>query len=432
MLRAEREGGEKVSDTTPSAKSVTAAEAASASQRESDARIPGPAKVARTYFEAVANQDIEGMLACWAPGGIDNIVSIGVLPAPDGIRGFFSELFTAIPDMGFEVLDLVAARNQAAVRWRATGTFCGGPLQGVEPTGARIDIQGIDLLTIEDGLIRHNDAYNDGMDLARQMGVMPPRESAGERGMTAAVNARTRIARSLFKPKVVTVADDVWMVAGGFPTKEMNVYLIKDGDDVIVFDAGIRAMTKAIASVAAGIGRIDRVVLGHGHPDHRGAAPGLGVPVYCHPDEVADATGDGGRHYFDYSKLDFHGRFLLKRFMGGWDGGPVEIAGTVSEGDEIAGFRVVHLPGHAPGLIGLWRESDRLALVSDTFYTLDPQTGLRGRTRVPHRAFNKDTEQARESIRKLAAMEPAAAWPGHALPVTGDVRAELERAANET
>ena len=38
---------------------------------------------------------------------------------------------------------------------------------------------------------------------------------------------------------------------------------------------------------------------------------------------------------------------LMHRYA--WDGGPVQISGTVSEGDEIAGFRVIHLPGHAPG-----------------------------------------------------------------------------------
>ncbi|MFM9164838.1 MAG: hypothetical protein ACKOQ0_05715, partial [Solirubrobacterales bacterium] len=65
-------------------------------------------------------------------------------------------------------------------------------------------------------------------------------------------------------------------------------------------------------------------------------------------------------------------------------------------------------------------------------YTLDPQTGFKGHARVPHNAFNLDTEQARASIRKLAAMEPAAAWPGHADPVTGDVRGTLERAADTT
>ena len=108
----------------------------------------------------------------------------------------------------------------------------------------------------------------------------------------------------------------------------------------------------------------------------------------------------------------------MPRMLKVWDGGPVSIDDTVEEGDDVAGFRVVHLPGHAPGLIGLWRERDRLALVSDCFYTLDPQTGIHGRPRVPHRAFNQDTEQARASIRKLAALEPSLILPGHGPAIT--------------
>ena len=99
-------------------------------------------------------------------------------------------------------------------------------------------------------------------------------------------------------------------------------------------------------------------------------------------------------------------------------------------GDEVAGFRVVHLPGHAPGLIGLFRESDRLALVSDTVYTLDSGSGRRQPAHVPHPAFNQDTAQALVSIRKLAGLDPTTVWPGHADPVTGDVAAQLDRAAS--
>jgi hydroxyacylglutathione hydrolase len=412
--------------------SINADQATEATARERAARTPGPARVARTYFEAVAARDIDGMVSWWAPGGVENIVSIGELSVPDGLRAFFGELFAALPDMTFEVLDLVAARNQAAVRWRATGTFCGGPFQGIEPTGARIAIEGLDLLTIEDGLIRRNDAYNDGMELARQMGVMPPRDSVAERGMTNAFNTRTRITRSLLKPNVVTVADGVWLVQGGFPSKIMNVYLVRDGEGVLCFDAGIRSMKRQIGPVAAGLGGLTRVVLGHGHPDHRGAAPGLGVAVFCHPAEVADAEGDGGAHYFDFSQLEHaFARFMMPLLLKAWDGGPVKVEGTVSEGDELAGFEVKHFPGHAPGMIGLWRESDRLALVSDTLYTLDPQTGFKGAPRVPHGAFNKDTDEARESIRKLAALDPRAVWPGHADPLMGsNLRSDLERLAD--
>ena len=214
--------------------------------------------------------------------------------------------------------------------------------------------------------------------------------------------------------------------------KTMNVYLIEEADGVTVFDAGIRAMTNAIAAAGTNMGGINRVVLGHGHADHRGAAPGLGVEVWCHEADKADAEGDGGEHYFDFDQLGLPAKFLMPRMLKGWDGGPVKISKTVKEGDTVAGFKVIELPGHAPGLIGLWRESDRLALVSDCFYTLDPETGRKGHPRVPHHAFNQDTEQARESIRKLAAMEPAAAWAGHADPVVGDVRAQLETAAATT
>ena len=45
-------------------------------------------------------------------------------------------------------------------------------------------------------------------------------------------------------------------------------------------------------------------------------------------------------------------------------------------------------------------------------------------------AYNYDTEQARASLRKLAELDPAAAWPGHALPVLADVRAQLLSAAD--
>ena len=65
------------------------------------------------------------------------------------------------------------------------------------------------------------------------------------------------------------------------------------------------------------------------------------------------------------SSSDSPARWTLKRLLPAWDGGTVTIAGTIDEGEEVSGFRVVHLPGHSPGQIALWRESDRLALTTD-------------------------------------------------------------------
>jgi len=108
----------------------------------------------------------------------------------------------------------------------------------------------------------------------------------------------------------------------------------------------------------------------------------------------------------------------------------------VTEGDEVAGFRVVHFPGHAPGLIGLWRESDRLAIVSDVVYLIDSARLGRplppGEASVPHPAWAWDHTQAKESVRKLAALEPAMVCAGHERPLRGDnLRATLEAAAEK-
>lgn len=224
------------------------------------------------------------------------------------------------------------------------------------------------------------------------------------------------------------VADGVWLIRGGMP-RTMNVYLIEDEGGVTLFDAGIAVMTKQIGRAAAKFGGIKRIVLGHSHADHRGAAAALsadGAPVLCHELEVADAVSDGGAHYFHLDRLQHrYSRALAPHLLKFWDGGPVSISDTLAEGDNIAGFDVVHLPGHAPGLIGLWRERDRLALASDTFYTLNPETARKCAPTIPHRAFNMDTEMARASALKLSALDAKAAWPGHTDPLLEDVTATL-------
>jgi glyoxylase-like metal-dependent hydrolase (beta-lactamase superfamily II) len=172
-------------------------------------------------------------------------------------------------------------------------------------------------------------------------------------------------------------------------------------------------------------------VLGHAHGDHRGAAPSLGVPVYCHENAKDEAETPGKPPYQDYAQIPRRlARLAFPRLERRWDGGPVKIAGTVEEGAEVAGFEVRLFEGHAPGMIGLWRESDRLCLCSDTVYTLDPLTGKFGGPRVPLEFANMDTAQAREAVRKLAALRPAEVWPGHADAVHGpDVAGQLEQAA---
>lgn len=389
-------------------------------------------RVADAYFAAISDHDVEAAVAMWRPGGRENVRGQVDALAPDGVRDFLNGIIGPFPDLVFTVVEKTVQDDRAAYRWEATGTFTGAAFQGVEPNGARLELEGTDVLIVRDGVIVENNAYADAMTVARQLGLMPPEGSKQEVGMKRAFNAKTKAAAKLGSSGPDQVAEGVWLLRGGFPGKTMNIYFVRDGDGVMLFDAGVKSMTNAARVAGAQLGGITRVVLGHGHADHRGVAPALGVPVLCHEAEKADAEGDGGAHYFHLDRLNPVGKLLLPRLLPSWDGGPVTISQTLAEGDEIAGFTVIHLPGHAPGMIGLWRESDRVALTSDCFYTLDPQTGLKGKPRVPHAAFNEDTEQARASVRKLAALEPRAAFPGHTDALTGDVRAQLEIAAATT
>jgi glyoxylase-like metal-dependent hydrolase (beta-lactamase superfamily II) len=220
----------------------------------------------------------------------------------------------------------------------------------------------------------------------------------------------------------------VTQVSVGAPFRS-HVYLIEGRGGLIAFDAGIKGSGAGVLAAAGG--SVERLILSDSHVDHRGGANELDAPVYCHPAEVADAEGDAGRTYTDFGRIgNERVRELVPRLHAAWDGGPVRIAGTVSEGDEVGGFRVIHIPGHAPGQIALFREIDRLLLGADAIYTLDAETGKPASARVPHPFSNWDTEMARESIRKLIPLNAPAVWVGHSDALEGPcVEEQLHRAA---
>jgi hydroxyacylglutathione hydrolase len=387
------------------------------------------AAVVRSYFGAVSARDLDAMVGHWLPGATGRFVGDREVVVPASYREYFEQVFRAFPDFDFGITDLYTHGEQATVRWRIRGTFCGAPYDGIEPTGARVELEGVDLATVREGKLVGLDAFINYLDFARQLGLLPRSGSPVERRMNSVFNARTRLGRGLAADPT-RVADGVWRIAGGAPVRFINAYLIEHDGAVTVFDAGSRQMGPAISVAAAHLGPIARVVLGNAHADHRGGAAALRAPVFCHERDRADVEGDGGAHYFDLAQLGFPpARLVVPRVMASWDRGPLEVAGTLAEGDEVAGFRVIELPGHSPGTIGLWRETDRLALSNDCFAMFDTYTLRPAPASLPHPAFNFSTEQCRASARRLAALDPATCWPGHHGPLTGDVQETLERIA---
>ena len=121
------------------------------------------ARVAEAYFDALVRHDIDEALTLWKPGGRENVRGQVDTTAPEGVREFLTGIFAPFPDFAFNVLETTVQDDRAAVRWIAHGTFTGAPFQGVEPTGAKLEIEGVDVLIVRDGLIVENNAFADGM-----------------------------------------------------------------------------------------------------------------------------------------------------------------------------------------------------------------------------------------------------------------------------
>jgi steroid delta-isomerase-like uncharacterized protein len=114
----------------------------------------------------------------------------------DQVVAWFREFFDAVPDLQMEVEDVVVGgqpgRERVTVRWHITGTFSGAPYLGIEPTGRPLDLHGMDLIDIEDGKVAGNHIYYDQLTFARQIGMLPPEGSTGDRLMTNALNLVTK------------------------------------------------------------------------------------------------------------------------------------------------------------------------------------------------------------------------------------------------
>lgn len=153
-----------------------------------------PEDVARGVFEAISGHNLDVLRELVPPDGVDDFVAVGEFRGPDAIRGYFAEMFAAFPDFHIAVDRIVSSGSTAVVQWHASGTFTGGAFQGIHPTGRRVELRGVDVMDISDGKIQRNTIYFDGAAMARQIGMLPQKDSPADRALLAAFNARTRVA----------------------------------------------------------------------------------------------------------------------------------------------------------------------------------------------------------------------------------------------
>jgi hydroxyacylglutathione hydrolase len=204
------------------------------------------------------------------------------------------------------------------------------------------------------------------------------------------------------------LAPGVWQLRG-FPPEAINVYVIGD----VLVDAGTRWARRRIMRQLRGR-RITAHALTHAHPDHQGAShavcEALGIPLWCGAGDVEAMETPGA-----IARSQPAGRIttLQERL---WTGPPHPVDRPLREGDDVAGFAVLDVPGHSAGHVAYWREADRVLVAGDVLNNMDVRTGRRG-LREPLAVFTPDPARNRESIRRLAALRPSLTVFGHGPPV---------------
>lgn len=207
--------------------------------------------------------------------------------------------------------------------------------------------------------------------------------------------------------RMIQVAPGVHLL-GGFPPYAINAYVIDD----VLLDAGTRFAYPLLARQLRRC-RLRVHALTHAHPDHCGASHALcsrwNVPLWCGAGD-APAMERG-------TTSDLLPPSLPNRLLNAVFGGPPHpVARVLHEGDQIGSFEVIHVPGHTPGHIALWRANDRTLILGDVLANAHPITQRPG-LREPAPGFTLDPALNRRSARKLAQLRPSLICFGHGPPL---------------
>jgi steroid delta-isomerase-like uncharacterized protein len=128
---------------------------------------------AKRINDAWNSHDIEKVLSFYSPECIsDDVAQATLLRGREGLRSMLNSVWKAFPDLQLEVTDTIAQDSRLAVAWVAEGTHQ-GTIMNIPPTGHKVEIRGVALIDVKDGLVTRGQYIWDVAGMLRHMGLLP-------------------------------------------------------------------------------------------------------------------------------------------------------------------------------------------------------------------------------------------------------------------
>ena len=127
------------------------------------------------YNEAWNAHDLETILSLHAPGMVFENHTAGESAEGEAVRAHIGSIFETWPDIEFATRRLYVREGLVVQEWTATATHMQTMRRGdlvAEPTGRRIEWDGLDVIPFENGLVKRKDVYSDSVSILRQVSLL--------------------------------------------------------------------------------------------------------------------------------------------------------------------------------------------------------------------------------------------------------------------